>query len=85
MAKTSMFGGHLPSAELPTSPTGTRLLYGKDQKNNENADPSAAVSCFSVKGSSTCQSPSPSNKADTQDKFSAGPPGAMSFHERMAQ
>ena len=27
MAKTSMFGGQINSAELPTSPAGTRLNY----------------------------------------------------------
>ena len=64
MAKTSMFGGHLNSAELPISPTGTRLIYIDPKMNNENADPSAALSCFSVKGSSICRSPSPSNKGD---------------------
>ena len=26
MGKTSNFGGHLPSAQLPSSPTGSRLL-----------------------------------------------------------
>ena len=26
MGKTSNFGGHLPSAQLPNSPTGNRLL-----------------------------------------------------------
>ena len=26
MGKTSNFGGHLPSAQLPNSPTGQRLL-----------------------------------------------------------
>ena len=87
MAKTSMFGGHINSAELPTSPAGSRLQY-KSPNNNENADPSAALSCYSVKGSSVYRSPSPSNKdtdqqqlTSIQDKFSAN---GMSFLERMA-
>ena len=40
MGKTSNFGGHLPSAQLPNSPTGQRLLYQgaggeKQQQNNQ--------------------------------------------------
>ena len=27
MGKTSNFGGHLPSAQLPPTPTGTRLQF----------------------------------------------------------
>lgn len=89
MAKTSMFGGaHLCSAELPTSPTGTRLQY-KSPPNNENADPSAAIFCLSAKSSTICRSPSASNKGDqlstTQDKCNSGAGLAMSFLERMAQ
>ena len=36
MGKTSNFGGHLPSAQLPNSPTGQRLLYQGGEKQNIN-------------------------------------------------
>ena len=85
MAKTSMFGGHVGSAELPISPTGSRLQY-KSPKNNENADPTAALSCYTVKGSSVFRSPSPSNKdaADGTSPIGGGGSHGMSFLERMA-
>ena len=88
MAKTSMFGGHINSAELPSSPAGTRLQF-KSPKRKENADP---LSCISVKGSSVYHSPSPSNKEGGEQSLNgvsvngggSGTPG-MSFLERMAQ
>ena len=84
MAKTSMFGGHVGSAELPVSPSGTRLQY-KSPKNNENADPTAALSCYTVNGSSVYRSPSPSNKdADGISANGGGGTPGMSFLERMA-
>ena len=71
MGKTSMFGGHINSALLPDRPQGTRLAYVPPE--NNAIDP--AVSTFSNKGSSVCESPSPTVKADRlsnlQDKISA--------------
>ena len=70
MGKTSMFGG-LNSALLPARPEGARLACVPPD--NNAIDP--AGSTFSNKGSSVCQSPSPTNKADRlsnlQDKISA--------------
>ena len=53
MAKTSMFGGYLNSAQLPTSPKGARLQYQVPGASGFHED-AAADSCFSVKGSSIC-------------------------------
>lgn len=81
MAKTSMFGGALNSAELPKSPAGSRLCPPKN-------DDAAAESCFSVKGSSVCPSPSPTHKAD---RLGGGHMNGdfgisgISFLDRMAQ
>ena len=101
MAKTSMFGGGqhnlVNSAELPSSPAGTRLQYsaklGPHQqqqpgRNNENADPTAGLSCYSVKGSSAVyRSPSPSNKGTTDggETLNNAAAAGMSFLERMAK
>ena len=84
MAKTSMFGGHLASAGIPLSPTGTRLIY-QSQKKNEDPTVDSNVS---VKGSTVYASPSPKKERENSnnvpsDKFSV--PGGMSFLERMAQ
>ena len=94
-----MFGGGqhnlVNSAELPSSPAGTRLQYsakvGAPQqpgRNNENADPTAGLSCYSVKGSSAVyRSPSPSNKGTTDGGENGNNAAAagMSFLERMAK
>lgn len=66
MAKTSMFGGHIindiNSAELPISPKGFRLQIPSTAQ--QDRDEQRAVSNYSVKGSSICQSPSPTAKVD---------------------
>ena len=76
MAKTSKFGGLINSAELPVAPLGKRLVMASA------IDDATADSCFSVKGSSMCLSPSPDHKqemTENREKFSLG------FLERMAQ
>ena len=60
MGKTSMFGGHINSALLPDRPQGARLAH----KPPENIKVDPAISTFSNKGSSVCESPSPGIKAD---------------------
>lgn len=78
MGKTSMFGGQVNSATLPSQPSGSRLKF------NSKVEDVTADSCFSVKGSSICQSPSPTNKNERFTGAANTEPFSLGFLERMA-
>ena len=64
MAKTSMFGGLMaPEVQAPHAIQMTGYLHSSTGAGVANNTAIEADSCMTINGSSVCQSPSPTNKA----------------------